>query len=431
MPVTGSYSDYKDSGNCSTSVSTRSPVIRIHGRNEFPRHSMGLADTTTSESPGETDFDIHGVVRIRLIDPSPRELRAAYKLLGRPSRLPVVNPDITVRFAEDLSASQIRFLGNDQGFTDDGFYLLQEGTRRIKARIPFDQIGERCEIVCRSGVESVPLLMPIIGLTAIKRGHIPLHASAVVHDNVGLLMAGWAHCGKTTALLGFASKGAEYVGEEWVLLSDNGQTMCGLRRPLELSYSQVDGLPHLWRSVRLVRRWAFHGIGVLRALQQMVRGEKSRSSFVFRGFQKVSASLEDRLRPAITPSAIFRDRICCAGASVDKIFLFLSHEGRRIEVEPITPFEMACRVTFLVQHELTPLLQHYVAYRFAFPNLRNESVENLAEDLPAIIMRALHNKETYIVRVPYPHVFEELYEAIRPLCKPKTAAIAESAHALA
>jgi hypothetical protein len=38
---------------------------------------------------------------------------------------------------------------------------------------------------------------------------------------------------------------------------------------------------------------------------------------------------------------------------------------------------------------------------------------------------ALHGKETYVVRLPYPHVFAELYKAILPFCKPTAAATAE------
>lgn len=391
---------------------------------------MDLPDRVTSESPREIDFNIHGVVRTRLIDPSPSELCAACKLLGRPSRLLLTNPDITIRFVEDLSAKGMRFLGDDNGFTDDGFFLLQEGTRRIKARVPFDKIGEPCEIVCRRQIGSVPLLMPIVGLTALRRGYIPLHASAVVHDSVGLLMAGWAHCGKTTALVGFASKGAEYVGEDWMLLNGNDQRMYGLVRSLELAHWQVASLSHASSALKLMNRYAFLGIGVLSALQKRIRGEKIRNSLVFRSLQRVSAALEGRLRPAIAPSAIFRDRISCAGVSADKIFLFISQEDCRIDVEPITPFEMACHLTSMIQHELTQLLQNYVAYRFAFPSLRNEFVENIGEHLSATLTRAFHRKDTYIVRLPYPHVFQELYEAIRPMCSPKAAATAESAHAL-
>jgi hypothetical protein len=393
---------------------------------------MDLPNTAASGLPGKVDFDIHGVVGIRLIDPSPSDLSAACKLLGCPSRLPLTAPDITVRFVENLPVRGIRLLGTEQdAFTDDGFFLLEEGTRRIKARIPFDRIGGPCEIVCRSRLGSVPLLIPIVSLTAMKRESIPIHASAVVYNGMGILMAGWAHCGKTAALLGFASKGAEYVGEEWVLLSGNGQRMQGLVRPLELSHRHVASLPHVRSAVSLINRCAFHGIGVLDGLRKMISGERTRSSLVFRTLQKASAAVEDRLRPSVAPSAIFLDRIRSAGAQVDKIFLFLSHEDHKIEVEPIAPFEMARRMAFLVQHELTPLLRHYAAYRFAFPSQRNELIESTAEYSFEILARALNGKETCIVRLPYPHVFPELFKKIQPLCKPMTAATPESLHALA
>src|SRR5689334_685609 len=137
-------------------------------------------NTATSAHPGRIDFDIHGVVRIRLLDPSPEDLEAASNLFGSPSKQPLDAPDITVRFAENLQVRGIRFLGSEQhGFTDEGFFLLQEGTRQVKAQIPFDQIGGRCEIVCKSHHGSLPLLLPIVSLTALKRECVPVHASAV------------------------------------------------------------------------------------------------------------------------------------------------------------------------------------------------------------------------------------------------------------
>lgn len=388
--------------------------------------------SATFECPGNIDFDIHGVVGIRLIDPSPRDFDAACKLLGQPSRLPLTMPDITVRFVKDLPVREMRFLGTDgDGFTGDAFFLLEKGTRRVRAQIPFDRIGEPCEIVCTSRIGSVPLLIPIVGLAVLKKGCIPIHASAVVYDGVGILMAGWAHCGKTSALLGFASKGAEYVGEEWVLLGGNDQRMHGIVKPLELTHRQVVSLPHRWSAVNFINRCVFGGIGVLCELEKMIRGEAIQSNFLSRNLQRVSAGVEDRLRRAIEPSAIFQDRIRSAGSQVDKVFIFLSREENRIDVEPISPFEMARCLTFLVQHELSPLLGHYCAYRFAFPGRRNEFIESTAEYSLAILTRALHGKATYIVRLPYPHVFPELLKAIEPYCKPTAAPTAESIHALA
>jgi len=92
------------------------------------------------------------------------------KLLGSPSKPLLTSPDITVRFVDNLPAREIKFLGTRQhAFTDDGFFLLQEGTRRVQARIPFEGIGGPCEIVCKRGLGSVPILIPIVSLTAVKR----------------------------------------------------------------------------------------------------------------------------------------------------------------------------------------------------------------------------------------------------------------------
>jgi hypothetical protein len=152
---------------------------------------------------------------------------------------------------------------------------------------------------------------------------------------------------------------------------------------------------------------------------------------VLRTLKRASAAVEERLRPTVALSAIFRDRVHSAGAQADKIFLFVTHEEDRTEVEPIAPFEMARHLAFLFQQELTPLLRHYAAYRFAFPRQKNELIERAAEYSLGMLACALDRKETYIVRLPYPHVFPELYKAIESLCKLTTAATAESVHALA
>src|SRR6267142_1203264 len=123
------------------------------------------------------------------------------------------------------------------------------------------------------------------------RGRIPLHSTADVLYSACMLMSRWARFGKTAALLGFASRGAEYVGEEWVLLSSNGEKMHGLVRPLEISRWHVASLPHVRDAMNLRNRCAFHGIGLLDGLQKMVSSERIRTSFAFRSLQRASGAL--------------------------------------------------------------------------------------------------------------------------------------------
>src|SRR5258708_13701760 len=94
-------------------------------RNDLPRREMGRPNTKAIEYPGKVDFDIHGVVGIRLIDPSPSDLGAACKLLGCPSKMPLIAPDITVQFLENLPTLGRKFLGPDQAaFIDHTFFFL-------------------------------------------------------------------------------------------------------------------------------------------------------------------------------------------------------------------------------------------------------------------------------------------------------------------
>jgi len=147
---------------------------------------------------------------------------------------------------------------------------------------------------------------------------------------MGILMAGWAHCGKTAALLGFASMGAEYVGEEWVLLNGNGEEMHGLVRPLEISrwhfgkFSSHAGRREPQEPLRFP--WNRHA------------GRIAENWFPAKGFEAVLGfelaesvrCTRERCGPAVAPSAIFQDRIRSAGAQVDKIFWATGkHQERR------------------------------------------------------------------------------------------------------
>jgi hypothetical protein len=225
-------------------------------------------------------------------------------------------------------------------------------------------------------------------------------------------MAGWANCGKTTALLGFASKGAEYIGEERVFLSGDGQRMYGLATELELSTWHLETLPHVRREIKHTKLLLLRGA---HASARMIAEGKSRRSFVVRSLRKVLTAVEHQLRPLVAPPVIFGDRVRSLAAKPDKIFVLISRNGPGTYLEPTVPSEMARRMAFSVQYELMPLIEHYVAYRFAFPGARNHFVESMPEFQFEILSRALAGKETYTIWHPYPLVFSDLYEKLRPL----------------
>lgn len=193
-------------------------------------------------------YDLHGLVGLRLVNASAHDAAAVARQLG-PMQKPLDRePDVVVRFVQQLPTPHLRCIGKDKGgFTDQGYFVLRHHKQRVKIRIPFEQIGNRCEILCESGADSVPLLMHILNLTLLRKDCVAVHASAFIYQGTGVLVSGWADGGKTTALLAFVSQGADYVGDEWIWLRGDGQAMYGLPRNLSLSAWHLKQLPQLRR----------------------------------------------------------------------------------------------------------------------------------------------------------------------------------------
>src|SRR5258708_8375162 len=166
------------------------------------------------DSGNAVDFDIHGLVGVRLVGPSPANVAAVSAQIGAPSSSVLRRPDIVVRYVDHLSAGTLRYV--DLGKTASsktGFILFPEGDGEGKVSIPFEQIGSECEIFCEHRVGWIPLLIPIINLTALKKHRcVPIHASAFVHEGTGVLVPGWVQSGKAEARLAFSPYAAPYVG---------------------------------------------------------------------------------------------------------------------------------------------------------------------------------------------------------------------------
>jgi hypothetical protein len=380
------------------------------------RQQDPLVDSSNRER--SVEFDVHGIVGVRLVDPSPEDLAGVSKQLGLPPGSLLREPDITIRFVERLPIPGPFDLGlAKEGFTRDGFFTFETGARSRAVRIPLAQLGEACEIVCERGLPSVPLLMPILALTALAKGYVAVHASAFVYNGVGTLVVGSGESGKTTALLGFASQGAEFIGEDWVLVGGDEPSMCGLPTEIELSLRHLDALPDFRRSFPRPRLWALEALGGLDRLQEMSWMGAVYLRFGGRILRRLTKAIEQRIAPKVTPRAIFGHGLGAMAAKPERLFLLIRHSAPRIEVDCVPSTEMAQRLTHLVQHEQASIMSHYRAFRVAFADARNNFLERANDDQLQILSRALSRMETYTVRHPYPLVFSKLYEKIRPFCE--------------
>jgi hypothetical protein len=366
----------------------------------------------------QVEFDLHGLVGIRLVDPSPADVSAVSKELGAVQAPLLREPDITLRFVKCLLTPPLRHLGFQKlGFTDNALFIYEDGPNGGKVRIPFAQLGKKCEIVCESGLRTVPLLKPILALTALTKGYASVHASAFVHKGVGVLMAGWAESGKTTALLGFAMHGAEPIGEDWVLVSRDGQKMCGLPTMIKLSSSHLETVPHVRRTIKRSSLLQLDMLHTFHRIQDAALGNRGKRTTIGKLLGRIMTALDQRSYPAVAPQAIFDNRVGSLVGKPDKVFLMVSHDDPWIEVKPTPPAEMALRLAHLAQYEQIRLQEHYLAFKFAFPEATNLFIECSFDIHHQILSQALIGKDTYTVWHPYPLVFPELYDELEPLLK--------------
>ncbi|PYV87906.1 MAG: hypothetical protein DMG05_16575 [Acidobacteria bacterium] len=372
----------------------------------------------SSTNPQLVDFDIHGLVGIRLINPSSSDVAAVTEQLG-PLRSPLSRePDIIVRFVECLATPRLRYLGLQQdGFTDDGFFLLQSKKKETKVRIDFEQIGEQCEIVCQSGLPRIPLLTAILNLLVLKKDCVALHASAFVYNGIGVLVTGWAKAGKTEALLAFAVHGAEYIGDEWVLLSGDGQKMYGVPESIHLWDWHLDYLPDVRSRVRREELLLFKRIHWIDKMQQKISSGTVGKLLPVKYLRSAMPALRRQLHVTMKPQTIFNSTLGTLQAKPDKIFLMMNHQDTTVSVEPNDPLTITNQMISSIRYEQLPFMSHYLAFKFAFPEKRNEFIENSDKLQYDILRRALAGKEAYTVWHHYPFSFHELFERMRPFCE--------------
>lgn len=379
---------------------------------------MSMTYGDSSGIQGHIDYDIHGLVGLRLIDPSPSDAAAVARQLGPLQGSLSRPPDIVVRFVKHLPLTRLRYVTlHECGFTDDGFVILRSKKRGAKVQVAFDQFGqETCEIVCESGLRAIPGLLTMLNLTLLKKDCVALHASAFVYQDCGILVTGWAKGGKTESLLAFALHGAQYVGDEWIILTGDGEQMGGIPENMRLWDWHIEYLPHVRRMMKRDERILFAGIHWLDAVQQRLSRGWLRHIPPLTWWREAMPALKRQLNVTVAPQALFGKQFGPLQAKPEKVFLLMNHAEPNIQVEQTDPHDIAQRMAASVQYEQLPLMEQYLAYKFAHPGKYNAFIEQAPVKQGTILARALAGKEAYTVLHPYPVSLHGLFEGMRPFC---------------
>ncbi|MGE3315578.1 MAG: hypothetical protein AB7O26_10720 [Planctomycetaceae bacterium] len=375
-------------------------------------------NSESAQSRSGTDFDLHGIVGIRLIDPTPGDVRAVRKQLG-PIDAPLARtPDITIRFVDKLETTgAIQYLGLDEaGFTDDAFLILNHKHKSVRVRIPFEQIGGRCEIVCERGIPAVPLLVPIINLTALSNGFVPLHAAAFHYHGRGVLVTGWSKGGKTEMLLGFLARGAEYIGDEWVYISGEERRMFGIPEPIRMWDWHLTDLPEFRALLSFSERARLKVLSAVTSAIGMFAGP-NRPLHKISAFRKLLDLFKRQIFVDVDPQRLFGRKLTLMRGTVDDLLFVVSHDLPKTEARAVSSSEVAERMLASLDYEEREFLRHYRMAQFAFPSLSNSMIENARAQRREILNKSLADVPAHAVYHPYPAQIPSLVGSVEPLLR--------------
>lgn len=379
-----------------------SPVL---SSNEAP-------STSRSGSLPTADFDLHGLVGIRVEGGHARDVRAVGRQLGLAAAPLDRQPDIVLRIhPATWQPGHMQLLGRDDaGFNAGGFYLLR-GKQKSSCcvRIPLTELGRPLhegplQLDCRTGFEAVPMLIALVNATVVARGYLPLHAAAFRYHQHSVLVTGWSKGGKTESLLGFMARGAEYLGDEWVYLSPDGDAMWGIPEPITVWDWHLRQLPQIRQRAGWKRRAALRAWATIEQSTQALRRLLSRLGChgPAKFLRRLQPTIEKQCHLNLPPELAFPGALGRGPVRPDALFFVVNHDTPDISVDPMEAEEAAERMTYSLVEERLDLLSLYQHYRFAFPGTSNPWLDDWESIQRKLLHRAFASLPAWSVAHPYP-----------------------------
>jgi hypothetical protein len=371
------------------------------------------------------DYDIHGLLGVRLIDPAASLARAAARQLNplRPAALGH-DPDLSIsHFAgfDRASAYKLGDAGDGQEcwFNESEFTLAYGDT---DLNIPFDSIGNSFTIRCTPNGNMRKLFIdyvrPALQISLLAKGALGLHSAAVSYKGKGILLAGWAESGKTEAMMGFLQAGASFVSDKWTIVNGDGPSILHFPTPITVRHWMINLIPGLRHRLKGSERLRARAAGIAGSL--LATGLSGRVPVLREA--KGLADLGGRV--SVTPSQLFgnsdgkRSRWGMSpSAPLDRLFLLMTTGEDRITVQQAETREVARRLADCAAYERRAFLGLYRRFRYALPGRRNPLVEEVWDRETELLTKALDSKQVFAVHVPFPFNPRALHEAIGPYCE--------------
>jgi len=371
------------------------------------------------------DYDIHGVLGLRLVDPSPPLARLVARQLDpwRPSSLASA-PDVSISRLAPAHSGAGRYRLGDAGdsqeceFTASEF-ILRKGSMAVS--IPFASIGSGCDIRWSGSGGLRRLLIdyvrPSLQIALLAKDRLALHSAAVSYQGKGILLAGWAESGKTEAMLGFLQGGAAFVSDKWTIVDGDGSSVRHFPTPITVRNWMIDLVPGLRERLKGTELVRARAAGLVTSVLQAEPLSRAPLTTGVKGLAELAG------RVSLTPSQLLGRNGDAGGkwpsapsAPLECLFLLVTSGEDRIAVREAQIDKVASRLADCAAYERRAFFGLYQRFKYAFPDRRNRLIDEAREVESRTLAQALASKRVFLVEVPFPFDPSALYRAIEPFC---------------
>jgi len=371
------------------------------------------------------DYDIHGVLGLRLIDPTPSLARLVARQLDpwRPSPL-ASEPDVSISRLRTVSSRGNRYRLGDAGdsqeceFSDSEF-ILRKGAMALS--IPFSSVGEGCVIGWSGGSGMRRLLIdyvrPALQISLLPKGSLALHSAAVAYEGKGILLAGWAESGKTEAMLGFLQAGAAFVSDKWTIVDGDGSSIRHFPTPITVRNWMIGLIPGLRERLKGTELLRARAAGLVTSVLQAEALSRAPLTTGVKSLAELAG------RVSVTPSQLLgkdgdggSQWRSSSSAPLESLFLLVTCGEDRIAVREADIDEISSRLADCAAYERRAFFGLYQRFKYAFPGRPNRLIEEAREAESRTLAKALASKRVFVVEAPFPFDPAALYRAIQPFC---------------
>ncbi len=355
--------------------------------------------TAGVEARNPLDIDLFGLLRIRLHDAHPRHVEHVARLFGAELQAAEGDAHLSIHFDGPRPAEELVVLAGPDAGVVDGEFVLLRGDGRV--HLPLDTLDERATIRCSEGVDALPQLVPIVNAIFVGLGILPLHASTVELDGVGVAIAGWSKGGKTEALLALMSAGGTPIADEWTYVDPTTRMAHGGMGPVRLTANHLGELRALRAQVPPRRRARMAVGGAASGAYRSVPLRLWRGLRPLRWIHRFAAPMESLAGTEVSLDRLGGSRQA-RQVRLDRIVLVVSGEGEATTRSTIDAPSAAERMVAAHMHHRLGLLELYETFRFCRPNARSQLLESLEQRERTMLRELFGDREVTVITHPHP-----------------------------